>query len=54
VVGDKEKANILPFVTISREYGCGGFDLAVKLSDILNNEAQRYISVSLKLNYAAV
>ena len=38
VTGDKEKANILPFVTISREYGCGGFDLAVKLSDILNNE----------------
>ena len=26
----------LPFITISREYGCGGFDIATKLSEILN------------------
>ncbi len=38
VVEDKEKANTLPFITISREYGCGGFDIAVKLTDILNKE----------------
>ncbi len=37
-VEDKEKANTLPFITISREYGCGGFDIAVKLTDILNKE----------------
>ena len=38
VVEDREKANTLPFITISREYGCGGFDIAVKLTDILNKE----------------
>ncbi|MGQ9842217.1 MAG: cytidylate kinase-like family protein [Spirochaetota bacterium] len=38
VVEDREKANTHPFITISREYGCGGFDIAVKLIDILNKE----------------
>ncbi len=28
----------LPFVTISREYGCGGYEVAAKLSEIMNNE----------------
>lgn len=35
---DKEKANTIPFVTISREYGCGGFDVAAALTDILDKE----------------
>ncbi|TAL35274.1 MAG: cytidylate kinase-like family protein [Spirochaetes bacterium] len=27
-----------PFVTISREYGCGGFETALRLADVLNAE----------------
>ncbi len=27
-----------PFVTVSREYGCGGFDVAEKTAEILNKE----------------
>ncbi len=33
-----EKSNPHPFITISREYGCGGFDLAKKLTEIFNDE----------------
>lgn len=32
------KKDYYPFVTISREYGCGGFEVAEKLSSILNSE----------------
>ncbi len=32
------KKNYFPFVTISREYGCGGFEVAERLSSILNEE----------------
>ncbi|HOP62729.1 MAG TPA: cytidylate kinase-like family protein [Spirochaetota bacterium] len=35
---EPEKVNHLPFVTISREYGCGGYEVAAKLSEILNEE----------------
>lgn len=35
---EPEKVNRLPFVTISREYGCGGYEVASKLSEILNEE----------------
>jgi len=35
---EPEKVNKLPFVTISREYGCGGYEVASKLTDIFNNE----------------
>lgn len=33
-----EKSNRLPFITISREYGCGGYEVAKSLIEILNNE----------------
>lgn len=33
-----EKSNRLPFITISREYGCGGYDIAQKLAEIFNDE----------------
>ncbi|MCU0847062.1 MAG: cytidylate kinase-like family protein [Spirochaetes bacterium] len=33
-----EKKSIFPFITISREYGCGGYELALKLIEILNTE----------------
>jgi cytidylate kinase len=32
------KKDYYPFVTISREYGCGGFEVAERLSTILNTE----------------
>lgn len=35
---EAEKTNRLPFVTISREYGCGGFKVASKLVEIFNEE----------------
>jgi len=35
---EPEKINKLPFVTISREYGCCGYKIALKLSEILNEE----------------
>lgn len=28
----------LPFITISREYGCGGFEIAVKIVEMMNEE----------------
>lgn len=31
-----EEKKIRPFITISREYGCGGFELAVKITEITN------------------
>jgi cytidylate kinase len=37
-IQEPEKANRLPFVTISREYGCGGFKVASELVKILNTE----------------
>jgi len=37
-IKEPEKANQLPFVTISREYGCGGFKIASKLAEIFNKE----------------
>lgn len=37
-LNEPEKVNRLPFVTISREYGCGGYEIAAKLSEILNEE----------------
>jgi len=36
-----EKTNPLPFITISREYGCGGYDVAKSLVEILNNELKK-------------
>lgn len=33
-----EKVNRLPFITISREYGCGGFHVAAEIIEILNKE----------------
>ena len=35
---EPEKSNRHPFVTISREYGCGGYEVASKLVDIFNEE----------------
>lgn len=35
---EPEKVNRMPFVTISREYGCGGYEVASKLTEILNEE----------------
>jgi len=35
---EPEKSNKLPFVTISREYGCCGYMVAIKLAEILNEE----------------
>lgn len=35
---EPEKVNRLPFVTISREYGCCGYMVGLKLADILNDE----------------
>lgn len=35
---DLVKDGILPFVTISREYGCGGYDVALAVSKIFNEE----------------
>lgn len=35
---EPEKVNRLPFVTISREYGCCGYQVALKLTEILNEE----------------
>lgn len=36
-----EKSNRLPFITISREYGCGGYEVAKKLAEILNDELKQ-------------
>lgn len=36
-----EKVNRLPFITISREYGCGGYEVARKLIEILNGEMKQ-------------
>ncbi|PKL18257.1 MAG: hypothetical protein CVV49_06645 [Spirochaetae bacterium HGW-Spirochaetae-5] len=36
-----EKVNRLPFITISREYGCGGYEVAKKLVEIFNNEMKQ-------------
>lgn len=33
-----DKVNKLPFVTISREYGCGGFEVAQAICEIMNEE----------------
>lgn len=33
-----EKINRHPFITISREYGCGGFPVAMEIIEILNKE----------------
>jgi len=33
----EKKKESLPFVTISREYGCGGFEIAVKTVEIMNS-----------------
>lgn len=35
---EPEKINKLPFVTISREYGCCGFQVAKKITEIFNEE----------------
>lgn len=35
---EPEKINKLPFVTISREYGCCGYQVALKVTEIFNNE----------------
>ena len=35
---EPEKVNKLPFITISREYGCYGYQVALKLAEILNTE----------------
>ncbi len=35
---EPEKVNHLPFVTISREYGCGGYLIASRLAEIFNEE----------------
>jgi len=35
---EPEKVNKLPFVTISREYGCCGYMIALKLAEIINEE----------------
>jgi len=35
---EPEKVNKLPFVTISREYGCCGYMIAQKLSEMLNEQ----------------
>lgn len=32
------KKKPLPFITISREYGCGGYELALLITEILNKE----------------
>ncbi len=36
-----EKSNRLPFITISREYGCGGYDIAKRLAEIFNTELKQ-------------
>lgn len=36
-----EKTNKLPFITISREYGCGGYEVAKKLIEIFNDEMKQ-------------
>lgn len=36
-----EKSNPLPFITISREYGCGGFDVSKRLTEIFNDEMKQ-------------
>lgn len=36
-----EKLNHLPFVTISREYGSGGYDIADKMISIFNDELKQ-------------
>jgi hypothetical protein len=35
---EPEEVKSLPFVTISREYGCGGYEVGEKLIEILNEE----------------
>ncbi|HPS87861.1 MAG TPA: cytidylate kinase-like family protein [Spirochaetota bacterium] len=37
-LNEAEKVNRHPFVTISREYGCGGFMVAAKIVEIFNDE----------------
>jgi len=36
-----EKSNQLPFITMSREYGCGGYDIAKKIVNIFNDELKQ-------------
>ncbi len=33
-----EEKSIVPFITISREYGCGGYDIAAKIVELINAE----------------
>jgi hypothetical protein len=35
---EEKKRTQLPYVTISREYGCGGFEIAVKIVEIMNED----------------
>lgn len=37
---ETEKSNRLPFVTISREYGCGGFAVAAGLAEMMNSRSR--------------
>jgi hypothetical protein len=37
-LNEPEEESRLPFVTISREYGCGGYEVGEKLIEILNEE----------------
>ena len=36
-----EKTNPLPFITISREYGCGGYEVAKRLAEVFNDELKQ-------------
>ncbi|MCP4131632.1 MAG: cytidylate kinase-like family protein [bacterium] len=37
-VSTKEEVLVTPYVTVSREYGCGGYDVAVELIRLINEE----------------
>ncbi len=49
LIQKEEKKGIHPFVTISREYGCGGYETAVELSLILSAKGKKWIAFDRKV-----
>ncbi len=45
----EEKKGIHPFVTISREYGCGGYETAVELARLLSAKGKKWIAFDRKV-----
>lgn len=49
LIQKEEKKGIHPFVTISREYGCGGYETAVALARLLTAKGKKWIAFDRKV-----